>query len=201
MARWGKCDFKQLEQFKKRLEKMAKADIDNFCEGVAKELAARLLSKVIPRTPVGDYSGDKYITKKGKIRHRSYKTVKFTTNNGKNVNFKAKTTGKIGGTLRRGWTARTEAEAKNGTGKNGKNPSEYANSLKVLKMGNNFIIIVENPVHYSSYVENGHRTRNHKGWVDGKFMLAISEKELNAQADKIIEKKLTRFLGECFKDE
>lgn len=192
MARWGKCDFKQLQQFKKRLEKMARADIDNFCEGVAKELAAKLLAKVIKRTPVGDYSHEITVTAKrdGKKHKKGEKYIK-----------RVNPSGKVGGTLRRGWTSRTEAEAKGGKGKNGKNPSEYANSLKVLKMGNNFIIIVENPVHYASYVENGHRTRNHKGWVDGKFMLAISEKELQAYADKDIEKKLTRFLGECFKDE
>ncbi len=52
--------------------------------------------------------------------------------------------------------------------------------------------------HIHGYVEYGHRTRNHKGWVEGKFMLTISEKELKAQLPKIIERKLIELLSEVF---
>ena len=52
MAKWGKCDFRQLEQMQKQLEKMEK-ERTAFCEACAKELAARLLALVIKRTPVG----------------------------------------------------------------------------------------------------------------------------------------------------
>ena len=38
-------------------------------------------------------------------------------------------------------------------------------------------------------------TRNHKGWVEGKFMLTISEQELEGDIPKIIERKLKGFLG------
>lgn len=44
----------------------------------------------------------------------------------------------------------------------------------------------------------GHRTRNHKGWVDGKFMMTISKQELEGQLPKIIEGKLMQLLGEVF---
>lgn len=47
-------------------------------------------------------------------------------------------------------------------------------------------------------MEFGHRTANHKGWVKGRFMLTISEMEIDAQADKIIEKKLQKVLGDIF---
>ena len=81
--------------------------------------------------------------------------------------------------------------------------------LKIFKMGNNYIIIVKNPVEYSSYVEYGHRQepgryvaaigkRLVNSWVTGKFMLTISEKELESQLPKIIERKLTKFMEECF---
>lgn len=53
MARWGKCDFKQLEQLNKRLEQLSSVDFDAFCRQAAKEIAARLLAKVKKRTPVG----------------------------------------------------------------------------------------------------------------------------------------------------
>jgi len=105
---------------------------------------------------------------------------------------------KKGGTLRRGWTAKTEAEAESGTGK-GKDAVEYANSLPIRKVGSDYIIEIINPVHYASYVEFGHRTANHKGWVEGKFMLTISEQELEADAPRVIENKLIKYLGECFK--
>jgi hypothetical protein len=104
--------------------------------------------------------------------------------------------GKVGGTLRRGWTAKTEEEAKSG-GKS--NATNYARSLPITKTGNMYEIEIINPVHYASYVEYGHRTRNHKGWVRGRFMLTISEQEIDAQAPKILEKKLRKKLEELFK--
>jgi hypothetical protein len=105
---------------------------------------------------------------------------------------------KKGGTLRRGWTSKTEAEAANGSGK-GTDAVIYANSLAIKKVGSNYVIEIINPVHYASYVEFGHRTANHKGWVEGKFMLTISEQELEADAPRVIENKLNKYLGECFK--
>lgn len=162
MARWGNCDFRQLKELQKRMEKLERADFNKFCEEAAKELAARLLAKVIRRTPVGQYPPS---------------------------------TGKNGGTLRRGWTAETEEEAKTGGSSNAK---AYAESLQITKSGDVFQIEIINPVHYASYVEYGHRTRNHQGWVSGRFMLTISEKELDGQKEKILERKLKKYLGECF---
>lgn len=97
--------------------------------------------------------------------------------------------GKNGGTLRRGWTAGSKSSAKS-----------YANSMQVTKMGNTYQVEIINPVEYASYVEFGHRTSNHKGWVPGKFMLTISEKEIDANAPKILEKKLIKYLGDLFDD-
>jgi len=163
MARkWGGCDFRQLKNLQEKLDKLQKDDFDAFCQEVAKELAARLLAKVIKRTLPGQYPAE---------------------------------TGKVGGTLRRGWTAKTEAEAIAGGTPNAK---AFVDSLQVTKSGDVYQIEIINPVHYASYVEYGHRTRNHKGWVPGKFMLTISANELETQAPKILEKKILKYLGECF---
>jgi len=43
-----------LKAFERKLAKLATADYKKFCEACAKELAARLLAKVIKRTPVND---------------------------------------------------------------------------------------------------------------------------------------------------
>ena len=69
MSKWGKVDFSELEGLLRQFEKL---DVDKLCRDASKELAARLLALVIPKTPVGQYP---------------------------------KGSGKVGGTLRRGWTS------------------------------------------------------------------------------------------------
>ena len=191
MAKWGNCDFRELKKFQQELEKMSKANISKFCEDVSKELAGRFLSKVIKRTPVGDYSHEITIT--AKRDSKKYKK-------GEEYTKKVNPSGKMGGTLRRGWTAKTEQEAKNGTGKTVGNDKieSWVNELPVKHIGNVFQVDVTNVVNYASYVEYGHRTRGHKGWVEGHFMMTISEKEINAMLPKFIEKKLTELLSEVF---
>lgn len=153
MARMGKVDFSELQKFVDKVETVLDEDqVQLFMEACAKELAARLLTKVIKRTPVGVYPD------------------------------------RVGGTLRRGWTA----EKQQGV-------MTYVNSLNVTHSGDSFTIEIVNPVEYASYVEFGHRTRNHKGWVEGKFMLTISSQEIQEAAPGVLEKKLERKLGEAFK--
>ncbi|MGE7021999.1 HK97 gp10 family phage protein [Solibacillus cecembensis] len=140
MARRGaRVNFRELKRMQKKMEKLGK-EYDKFCEAAAKELAARLLRKVIKRTPVGVYEDDK-----------------------------------TGGTLRRGWTVG-----------------------EVKKNGSHFEIEVINPTEYAQYVEFGHRTRNHQGWVNGRFMMTISADEVERAAPAILEKKLMKMLREAF---
>ena len=86
------------------------------------------------------------------------------------------------GTLRRAWTAGTSSEG-------------YANSIQVNHSGNVYEIAITNPMEYASYVEYGHRTPNHKGWVPGKFMMKISEEELERIATAILEQRIYRYFG------
>ncbi|MEA4831574.1 MAG: HK97 gp10 family phage protein [Oscillospiraceae bacterium] len=163
MGKNVKVDIRQLDAFRKQLEQLRDNQAEQFITSCVKELAARLLAKVIKRTPVGDYP---------------------------------KSTGKKGGTLRRGWTAKTEAETTSG---GSSDAVAYAESLKIQKVGDTYQVEIINPVNYASYVEFGHRTSNHKGWVEGRFMLTISEQELEADAPRVIENKLKKYMGECFK--
>lgn len=98
-----------------------------------------------------------------------------------------KETGKKGGTLRRGWTAGKRQSA-----------MAYLDTLTVRKEGSKYIIELVNPVEYASYVEYGHRTANHKGWVKGQFMMTISEQEVARIAPKVLEAKLKKYLGGAF---
>lgn len=150
-----KCDVSNLIELRDKLEKFANVESQLFVEACAKELTARLLAKVIERTPRGDYP---------------------------------KSTGKMGGTLIRGWTAGKTQSTK-----------AYVDSLAIEYHDGTYIIEISNPIEYAPYVEFGHRTRNHKGWVKGQFMLTISENEINEVADKIIKMKLEKKLKEVFK--
>lgn len=139
------ANYKQLEKFTKDLEKLNSQQKDEFMQACCKELAARLLAKVVKRTP------------------------------------------SITGTLRRGWT-----------GEKNMNASAYANAVDVKHVGSNYQIDIINPVEYASYVEYGHRTRNHTGWVPGKFILSISESEIQNSSQVILQKKLNKFMKDVF---
>ena len=161
MARMGSFDASQMRKLQQNLEKLQGANIDAFCEECAKELAQRLIRKVVKRTPVGDYSGYSYTCASGQ-GHKGHKVP-----------------GKVGGTLRRGWTT-------------------AMNNISVQHVGSDYKIEIVNPVEYASYVEYGHRTRNHSGWVPGHFMMTISEQEIQDMAPRILENKLKKFLGGVF---
>lgn len=169
MASRLKVDASSLKEFEKQLKQLQEEDMQQFNEQTVKELATRLLEKVIDRTKPGQYPPS---------------------------------SGKQGGTLRRGWTAKTEQEAMDGTG-DGRNILEYVNLLNVNRENGSYIIEINNPVHYASYVEYGHRKRGPKGdiggdgWVPGKFMLTISEQQLEAEGPAIIERRLKAFLKEA----
>ncbi|MFB0840962.1 HK97 gp10 family phage protein [Paenibacillus oleatilyticus] len=65
---------------------------------------------------------------------------------------------------------------------------------QVQRTGNQLEIEIINPVEHAKYVEYGHRTRDHKGWVEGRFMLTVSEDELKRELPGIIERKMQQFM-------
>ncbi len=189
-----KVQFDGLKEFQKIIEEMEKEKERLMIETI-KELAGKLLRKVIKRTPVsspnfgiatykrdnkkkGIKKGDTIYDKKGRARVLKTKTVSYKKD-GKTI---SKTYGGQGGTLRKNWTV-----------------------SDVRKNGENYEIEVSNSTEYASYVEFGHRQtpgrfvpaigkRLKKSWVKGKFMLTISENELQKQAPAVIEKKITEWL-------
>lgn len=67
----------------------------------------------------------------------------------------------------------------------------------IQKIGDTYHIEIINPLEYAEYVEFGHRTKNYKGWVEGKFMLTIAERDLQRNLDEIIRQKLEALLTEA----
>lgn len=181
----AKFDTKGLKLLQDKMEK-AGASIDQFYVDCNRELAARLLRKVIKRTPVGvaPEVGDepKQVSKEVKAKYWK---------------------GYVGGTLRRGWTAKTEQEAQNSKKVS---VAKAVMELPVTHTGNQYNIDVVNCVSYASYVEYGHKQipgrfvpalgkRLKEGWVDGKLMLTNSVNELSTQTNAILKKKLKVYLG------
>lgn len=123
----GKIDFSEFTKFVDKIEKLAKEDMQRFTEQTVKELAARLLAKIVARTLPGKYENKlvEFIAYKG-------------TENEKEVRFMAKSN-KVGGTLRRGWTGGKDID-----------PVLYImNDLEVVKKGNVYKLILSNPVNYA----------------------------------------------------
>lgn len=178
----GGFDFREVKKLQKQMEQMDR-DRDKFYEACVRELAARLLSKVIRRTPVGRAP-----------KLDGIKTVKIKGLNGKNKAFLSRSgailqkywAGYQGGTLRRSWTMG-----------------------EIQKIGDSYQIEVINPTEYASYVEYGHRQKPgryvpalgkslKKAWVPGKLMMTISEKQIRAATPAFLEKKLSEYLKGAF---
>lgn len=189
------ADYKQLTKFQDKIDKLNNEQKQQFLEACCKELAARLLRKVIKRTPVGKAPKIQG-PKTAKVKGASGKTKSFLTADAARI--KQYWGNYNGGQLRRGWTAGKKQTAE-----------EYSNGVKVNKVADKYYIDIVNPVEYASYVEYGHRQNVGRyvpalgkslkqGWVEGKHMLAISEAELNNASDAILRRKLNKFLEEVF---
>ena len=173
-----KIDLKGFEELSKDLEKI-NGEIQWFIVELANEIAARLLRKVIKRTPVGIYGKQIPVTKKiyryeviqGETT-RNGKPKKRRIDTGRTKTVMESTSSKTGGTLRRGWDIGS-----------------------VIKSGKTYSVEIFNSVEYASYVEFGHRTRNHKGWVPGQYILTISEEEMKNDLERIIQNKLKEKFG------
>lgn len=111
-------------------------------------------------------------------------------------------TGKMGGTLRRGWTAGSSRQASYNAifqSNEGADTKAYLDSIQIQKNGDTYTIEIINPVEYASYVEYGHRTRGGKGWVPGKYMMTITENEIRSLAPALLQRRLEQKLQEVMR--
>lgn len=170
MARLGNFSMQEMRRLQRDLQKLKKKQRETFMAACAKELAARLLTLVIPITPVD------------------------------------------GGTLRRGWIAKTQSEAEAAAAQRPTAPEvvEFVNNLRITKSRGMVSIEIINPVEYASYVEFGHRQqpgryvpalgkRLKKAWVPGQLMMNKSIDDLERIAPQVLEHKLKRMLEVYFR--
>ncbi len=95
-----------------------------------------------------------------------------------------------------------------------KTPGGQTGALKnnwvsnIIKEGNIYKIEVINPLKYAEFVEFGHRQqpgryvkaigkRLKKSWVQGKFMLTLTERDLQRNLDEIVREKVDAFIMEA----
>lgn len=108
-----------------------------------------------------------------------YEEISYTKKDGSILTYNAE---KQGGELRKSWTIKS-----------------------VEKQGDVYICEVINPKEYASYYEYGHRQEPGRfvpqigkklknAWVEGKFILTISEKEIQSMAPGYLEMKLKKKL-------
>ncbi|BDR86129.1 HK97 gp10 family phage protein [Clostridium tetani] len=81
-----------------------------------------------------------------------------------------------------------------GSGKTGGNLRRNWQVGSIEKHGDSYVVEIFNNTEYASYVEYGHRTRNHSGWIEGRFMATISMQEIERQLPKFLEKKQVELL-------
>lgn len=72
----------------------------------------------------------------------------------------------------------------------------------VAKKGQDYIILIYNQIEYASFVEDGHRIVVQGvtiGWVEGRFMMQMTESQMEKIApvmwEKEVEKELKRIFG------
>lgn len=83
-------------------------------------------------------------------------------------------------------------------------PNTDSNKLKnnwkkrIVSKGSNYIVEVYNDIEYASNVEYGSRTADN-GWNEGKFMMTITQQDIERRMQKIGQPTLDTFLQGVFK--
>lgn len=54
------------------------------------------------------------------------------------------------------------------------------------KVGDAYVVTISNNTEYAGWVENGHRTADHSGWVEGQFFMKITMDEIMDQLPAIV---------------
>ena len=186
MAKWGRCDCRELKQLSKKLEQLSEVDMDRLCRDTANEIAQILWNKVKKRTPVGVVPDDIWKNRKTKVSATgaSGKTRKFFSREA--AIYHDYWSSYEGGSLRDAWTI-----------------------LPIEKHGDQYTVTIINNLEYASYVEYGHRQTPGRyvpalgktlkaSWVKGRFMLTISEQEVKTLAPSILNDMLYEALKGVF---
>lgn len=175
----GNFNFREMERLAKDLEKLAK-NKDRLFQGAAKELAARLLTLVIEKTPVGNHPAESGMDGGTLRRGWISKTHEEASDNRKNE----PGVKEIQDFLK---TIQVSSDGNTYTIEV-TDPVEYAS---YVESGHR-----QTPGRYVPAI--GKRLKER--WVEGKFMMRESVEDLQKIAPQVLEDKIARFLRECMND-
>lgn len=68
----------------------------------------------------------------------------------------------------------------------------------VKQVGKSYKKDIYNTADYAVYVEYGHRTPSHRGWVPGQFMLTNTLEQVDRMKESIISQIVSKHLGDLF---
>lgn len=211
MAKMGSMDISEFIKLRDNINKMSNPkELDKFMRECVAEIAMETLRRTIRLTPVGTkpkFKGTRAVEVTIRGRDNTRRKRKFL--NARAARFEEIWKGYVGGTLRRGWTAKNQAEAESGKGDGVEKIEQTAKALRISKSGDTYIAWVINPVEYASYVEYGHRQtpgryvpalglKLKKSWVQGRHMLQISMQEVEARLSQFLDAKLQDYLNQIF---
>lgn len=175
----GNFNFREMERLAKDLKKLAK-NKDRLFQGAAKELAARLLTLVIEKTPVGNHPAESGMVGGTLRRGWISKTHEEASDNRKNE----PGVKEIQDFLK---TIQVSSDGNTYTIEV-TDPVEYAS---YVESGHR-----QTPGRYVPAI--GKRLKER--WVEGKFMMRESVEDLQKIAPQVLEDKIERFLRECMND-
>lgn len=68
---------------------------------------------------------------------------------------------------------------------------------RVERHGDSYVVEVYNNTEYASFVEYGHRTgKDLTKWVEGRFMMTISMKEIERELPRYLERRMVELLND-----
>ena len=80
----------------------------------------------------------------------------------------------------------------------GKLARSWKSKPGVEKVGKAYQKTIYNSTDYSVYVEYGHRTRDHKSWIPGQFMLTRAIEDVDKMKTEIVLDVINKHFGDLF---
>lgn len=67
---------------------------------------------------------------------------------------------------------------------------------RVIRQGSSYVVEIYNNTEYASFVEYGHRNRDKTEWIEGRFMMTISMKQIERELPFYLERRQAELLNQ-----
>lgn len=173
---WANVNNDELKQFVEQMERLERRskEVEVFFVQCARALAARLLTLVIPKTPVGNYEGGG-VLRRGWIS-KTHEDAESGSGDGSEEQAVV-------------WANSLPVTKANGSYTiQVVNPVYYASYVEFGHRTR------RSQSHFKA------KKAGNKGWVEGQYFLTIAENELKSLMPTILENMIVDFMGKHFKE-